>query len=95
MGSWLCSNILKWSGASGKNGRRSLRPNHALRGSRNLDLQVTAQHIVPWASDKLKAKLYANSSEVGPWLEYLPFPVSDQILMKAARDPASATWGIS
>ncbi|KAJ5545269.1 hypothetical protein N7535_006348 [Penicillium sp. DV-2018c] len=40
-------------------------------------LKFAARHVVPWVSDKLKAKLYASFSRGGPHLEYLPLPEID------------------
>ncbi|KAL4965725.1 FAD-dependent oxidoreductase [Aspergillus stella-maris] len=37
-----------------------------------------ARHIVPWISDATKAQGYANFSNGGPWLEYLPLPTLDE-----------------
>ncbi|KAL4793129.1 hypothetical protein BDV19DRAFT_380412 [Aspergillus venezuelensis] len=37
-----------------------------------------ARHIVPWIGDVTKAQEYANFSNGGPWLEYLPLPTLDE-----------------
>ncbi|OQD69018.1 hypothetical protein PENPOL_c002G03084 [Penicillium polonicum] len=55
-------------------------------------LKFAARHIVPWLSDKLKAKLYASFSRGGPYLEYLPLPAMDADLPKPVQTP---TRGIS
>lgn len=49
-------------------------------------LKFAARHVVPWVSDKLKAKLYASFSKGGPYLEYLPLPAMDTDLVKAAQE---------
>jgi hypothetical protein len=46
-------------------------------------LKFAARHVVPWVSDKLKAKLYASFSRGGPHLEYLPLPAIDAELVKS------------
>lgn len=48
-------------------------------------LKFAARHIVPWVSDKLKAKLYASFSRGGPHLEYLPLPAMDAALEKPVK----------
>lgn len=50
-------------------------------------LKFAARHIVPWVSDRIKAKLYASFSRGGPWLEYLPLPARDIDLKAAAEKP--------
>lgn len=55
-------------------------------------LKFAARHIVPWVSDKLKAKLYASFSRGGPYLEYLPIPAIDADLAKPVEKP---TRGVS
>ncbi|EKV19896.1 Monooxygenase, FAD-binding [Penicillium digitatum] len=49
--------------------------------------KFAARHIVPWVSDRLKAKLYASFSRGGPCLEYLPLPAMDADLAKPAKKP--------
>ncbi|CAI7590077.1 unnamed protein product [Penicillium glandicola] len=51
-------------------------------------LKFAARHIVPWVSDRLKAKLYASFSRGGPYLEYLPLPETDTDLAKPAKKPS-------
>ena len=46
-------------------------------------LKFAARHIVPWVSDRLKAKLYASFSRGGPWLEFLPLPARDANMAKS------------
>lgn len=48
-------------------------------------LKFAARHIVPWVSDRLKAKLYASFSRGGPYLEYLPLPAMDAALAKPVK----------
>ncbi|KAJ5680157.1 hypothetical protein N7455_008755 [Penicillium solitum] len=48
-------------------------------------LKFAARHIVPWVSDRLKAKLYASFSRGGPYLEYLPLPAVDAALAKPVK----------
>ncbi|KAJ5096787.1 hypothetical protein N7456_007508 [Penicillium angulare] len=48
-------------------------------------LKFASRHIVPWVSDRLKAKLYASFSNGGPWLEYLPLPATDENLAKSTK----------
>ncbi|KAJ5118781.1 hypothetical protein N7526_010418 [Penicillium atrosanguineum] len=50
-------------------------------------LKFAARHIVPWFSDRIKAKLYASFSKGGPWLEYLPLPARDIDIGTAAEEP--------
>lgn len=52
-------------------------------------LKFAARHIVPWVSDRLKAKLYASFSRGGPYLEYLPLPAIDVDLRKPTKKPSS------
>ncbi|KGO78275.1 Monooxygenase, FAD-binding [Penicillium italicum] len=51
-------------------------------------LKFAARYVVPWVSDRLKAKLYASFSRAGPFLEYLPLPVKDVHLVKPAKKPS-------
>ncbi|KAJ5511075.1 Monooxygenase FAD-binding [Penicillium expansum] len=51
-------------------------------------LKFAARHIVPWVSDRVKAKLYASFSRGGPYLEYLPLPAIDADLAKPAMKPS-------
>lgn len=51
-------------------------------------LKFAARHIVPWVSDRVKAKLYASFSRGGPYLEYLPLPAVDADLAKPAMKPS-------
>lgn len=51
----------------------------------NSALKFAARHVVPWVSDRIKAKLYASFSRGGPWLEYLPLPARDSDLRKASK----------
>lgn len=48
-------------------------------------LKFAARHIVPWVSDRIKAKLYASFSRGGPYLEYLPLPAMDAEPAKSAK----------
>ncbi|KAJ5817131.1 hypothetical protein N7447_009364 [Penicillium robsamsonii] len=58
-------------------------------------LKFAARHIVPWVSDKLKAKLYASFSRGGPCLDYLPLPAMDAGLRKPAKPEQMPNAGIS
>jgi hypothetical protein len=51
-------------------------------------LKFAARHVVPWVSDRIKAKLYASFSRGGPCLEYLPPPAGDAGLSKPAKQPS-------
>ncbi|KAJ5371886.1 hypothetical protein N7517_003892 [Penicillium concentricum] len=58
-------------------------------------LKFAARHIVPWVSDRLKAKLYASFSRGGPCLDYLPLPAMDAGLVKPAKPAKTPSAGIS
>ncbi|KAJ5971292.1 uncharacterized protein N7479_001210 [Penicillium vulpinum] len=51
-------------------------------------LKFAARHVVPWVSDRLKAKLYASFSRAGPSLEYLAPPKTEADLAKPPRMPS-------
>lgn len=48
-------------------------------------LKFAARHILPWVSDKLKAKLYASFSSRGPCLEYLLLSAKDTNFKEASK----------